>query len=97
MSKENRLTIAVCGGKSCLEKNAKKLRSRLETLADRPESDGKVRVEKCTCLGSCKKAPVVEVNPGHRLFVRVKPKNAEDFLDELLENVPRRKVKEAST
>mgnify|MGYP001096604078 CR=1 FL=1 len=73
----DKVVIKVCGGKSCKEHDAKKLREELKQLSE----DTPLSVRKCGCLGECGKGIVVEISPGKHILKKLKPDEAQDVFD----------------
>ena len=77
------MSLYVCTGGGCKDKNAKKLRAKLKELIKERGLDDRIKVKKSECMGDCGKGPIVKLKPGKRTFMNVKPKKAAALLDEV--------------
>lgn len=71
--KKTTTVVTVCTDDKCKDKKAKKVRKRLCCLVKERGLGDTVKVKKSSCLGKCKKGPVVQVKPGKRQFHEVTP------------------------
>ena len=83
--------LSVCAGDSCAGEKSKKLRSQLKKLVAEQGLEETVRVKKCSCLGECSDALVVEVKPGGKCVTNVKAKAAARLLEDVLAGKHRKK------
>ena len=76
-----RVHIKVCRTLSCALAGSINLGEEISRIADSPigATSGAYTIEFVECLGNCTRAPNVQVND--RLYERVKPEDAEKFVD----------------
>ena len=77
------MSLYVCTGGGCKDKNAKKLRAKLKELVKERGLNDRIKVKKADCMGDCGKGPIVKIKPGKRTFTRVNAKKAGAILDEV--------------
>ena len=79
--------VELCWGGPCHILGAMKVIEAVMDAVDLPQegksSDGKVSVHFNTCLGACANGPVMSID--HKLFGRLSPEKAREFVNELLE------------
>jgi len=81
MSK-NRMQLMVCGGTGCKDNQSEALLEslRLEVEANALEHD--IQVIRTGCFGLCSLGPVVKVMPDDIIYVKVKPGDAREIIEE---------------
>lgn len=79
--KSGKVKICVCMDSKCKDKDAKKVRKRLEALVEERDAGDAVKVKKVDCIGDCSKAPIVELRPGKTQFRKVGVSDAESIVD----------------
>ena len=90
--------VILCAGTGCVANGALKIRDRLvETLKsrnlpvvvelrDERHEPGTTHVSGSGCQGFCQMGPLVTILPDNILFVKVKPEDVEEIVDETLVN-----------
>jgi (2Fe-2S) ferredoxin len=75
--------IHVCGGPGCLAVGAKGVAEALGAVLEK--TGGKVRVKLTGCQGLCQRGPLVGLDPGDTLYLKVKPGDAEEIAGSVLD------------
>lgn len=74
--------LLVCGGTGCRASESKKIVEELRTVLRTKGLDNEVQVVTTGCFGFCEKGPIVKVMPDNTFYVEVKPKDAEEIINE---------------
>ena len=74
--------ILVCGGTGCEATKGVEIFKRLKKeIADRGLED-KIKIIKTGCFGFCEQGPVIKVVPDHIYYVKVKPEDVAEIIEE---------------
>ena len=87
--------VIVCGGTGCVAGGSLKVYERLKNLIEErgilaevdleKEQEG-IGVKKSGCHGFCEKGPLVRIEPNKYLYIKVKPEDCEEIVNETLIN-----------
>jgi len=77
-----RTNIMVCGGTGCLASESEKVIKNLGLIIKARGYEEEVEIIKTGCFGFCEQGPIVKIEPDNVFYVRVKPKDAKDIVDE---------------
>lgn len=77
-----KMHLLVCGGTGCRASESKKIVEELRTVLRTKGLDNEVQVVTTGCFGFCEKGPIVKVMPDNTFYVEVKPKDAEEIINE---------------
>ena len=77
-----KMHLLVCGGTGCRASESKKIVEELQTVLRTKGLDNEVQVVTTGCFGFCEKGPIVKVMPDNTFYVEVKPKDAEEIVNE---------------
>ncbi|MDR0661008.1 MAG: NADH-quinone oxidoreductase subunit NuoF [Prevotellaceae bacterium] len=77
-----KMHLLVCGGTGCRASESTKLVENLQTVLRTNGLDNEVQVVTTGCFGFCEKGPIVKVMPDNTFYVEVKPKDAEEIINE---------------
>lgn len=77
-----KMHLLVCGGTGCRASDSKKIVEELQTVLRTKGLDNEVQVVTTGCFGFCEKGPIVKVMPDNTFYVEVKPKDAEEIINE---------------
>ncbi len=92
----DQLRVVVCGGTGCTSNGSLKvlaaLRQEVEArglpirvdLLDEHAKDGSVAIDRSGCLGFCEVGPIVRILPSNFFYIRVKPADAADIVEQTL-------------
>ena len=76
--------VMVCGGKACESQDGADLFAGLTSEVREHGLESTVQVVRTGCIGTCGEGPVVKIQPGETLYVRVKPQDAQEIVTEHL-------------
>jgi NADH:ubiquinone oxidoreductase subunit F (NADH-binding)/(2Fe-2S) ferredoxin/ferredoxin len=74
--------ILVCGGTGCIASEAEVIIDKLREELGLAGLDREVDVVKTGCFGFCGQGPVVKVHPDNVFYVKVKPSDAKELVEE---------------
>ncbi len=77
-----KMHLLVCGGTGCRASESKKIVEELQAVLRTKGLDNDVKVVTTGCFGFCEKGPIVKVMPDNTFYVEVKPKDAEEIINE---------------
>jgi len=79
---KHKLNILICGGTGCKSSNSDAIASSLRKVLDENGLTNDVQVVTTGCFGFCEQGPVVKIMPDNTFYVRVKPDDAEEIVNE---------------
>ncbi len=77
-----RTNILVCGGTGCLAGESEKVLRNFELILNARGYGEEVKLIKTGCFGFCEQGPIVNIEPDDIFYVRVKPKDVREIVDE---------------
>jgi len=77
-----RTNILVCGGTGCLAGDSEKVLRNFELILNARGYGDEVKIIKTGCFGFCEQGPIVNIEPDDVFYVRVKPKDVREIVDE---------------
>ena len=77
-----RTHIMVCGGTGCVSAQSLEMITSLKSLLQQKGYSGEVNVVKTGCFGFCGQGPIVKIHPDNVFYVKVKPSDLEEIVDE---------------
>ena len=77
-----KMHILVCGGTGCRASASKNIICRLEDCLKERALEDEVQVIATGCFGFCEKGPIVKIMPDNTFYVKVKPEDAEEIVNE---------------
>ncbi|HEX2926349.1 MAG TPA: NuoF family protein [Ruminiclostridium sp.] len=78
--------ILVCGGTGCLASDSDKVVKNLGAILKSKGLAEQVQVVRTGCFGFCEQGPIVKIEPDNVFYVRVKPKDAKEIVEQHLVN-----------
>jgi len=86
LSRRDRNTprLSICAGTGCLSLGAPKVISAFRDELARRGLDGEVEIEEIGCPGFCEKGTIVIVYPGEIYYLKVKPQDVPEIVEETL-------------
>ncbi len=81
-----KMQILVCGGTGCKASASHDIAANLREALRNRQQETAVEVITTGCFSFCEKGPIVKIIPDNTFYVRVKPKNAEEIVDEHIIN-----------
>ena len=86
LNKESIRNILVCGGTGCKSSRSDEIKAELEKAIEQYGLSEFVKVEMTGCLGFCEKGPVVQIMPDDVFYIKVKPEDAKEIVEEHIVN-----------
>jgi len=74
--------ILVCAGTACESNKGVALYEELEKEIQAAGLENEVQLVKTGCFGFCSEGPIVKILPDESFYVRVKPEDAKDIVNE---------------
>ncbi|WP_272507451.1 NADH-quinone oxidoreductase subunit NuoF [Clostridium aestuarii] len=85
-NKKCKREILVCGGTGCQSAESQKILENLREQIVKAGISNEVKASITGCFGFCEKGPIVKVDPDNVFYVKVKPDDVEDIVNEHLLN-----------
>jgi NADH-quinone oxidoreductase subunit F len=82
ISNEDKIEIHICGGTGCKASQSDKILANLQEAIEANGLSGKVNVSITGCFGFCEKGPIVKISPDNVFYVKVKPEDAKEIIEE---------------
>jgi NADP-reducing hydrogenase subunit HndC len=79
---KHKLNILICGGTGCKSSNSDSIASSLRKVLNDNGLANDVQVVTTGCFGFCEQGPVVKIMPDNTFYVRVKPEDANEIVEE---------------
>ncbi len=86
LNKESIRNILVCGGTGCKSSRSDEIKAELEKAIEQYGLSEFVKVEMTGCLGFCEKGPVVQIMPDDVFYIKVKPEDAKEIVEDHIVN-----------
>ncbi|MGB3480108.1 MAG: NADH-quinone oxidoreductase subunit NuoF [bacterium] len=83
-TQEKKYCISVCGGTGCHAYNCEKVSEAFVTEIKKKKAESKIEHKTTGCHGFCERGTIVVIYPGRIFYQRVKPSDAEEIVDGLL-------------
>lgn len=83
-TQEKKYCISVCGGTGCHAYNCEKVSEAFVTEIKRKKAESKIENKTTGCHGFCERGPIVVIYPERIFYQRVKPSDAAEIVDGLL-------------
>lgn len=83
-TQEKKYCISVCGGTGCHAYNCEKVSEAFVTEIKRKKAESKIENKTTGCHGFCERGPIVVIYPERIFYQRVKPSDAGEIVDGLL-------------
>ena len=74
--------IAVCSDSGCLSGGGQAVCNALRAALEQRGLAHQVEVRTTGCFGFCEQGPIVIMHPGETFYVRLRPKDAEDIIEQ---------------
>ncbi|MBN2898093.1 MAG: NADH-quinone oxidoreductase subunit NuoF [Clostridia bacterium] len=74
--------IMVCGGTGCVSAESEAIIENLKAELKSHGYDNEIKVVKTGCFGFCGQGPIVKVHPENVFYVKVKPEDAKEIIEE---------------
>lgn len=74
--------ILICGGTGCVSLESEKLLENFKAVVSERGYDKETQVVRTGCFGFCGEGPIVKILPDNTVYVRVKPEDAQEIVDE---------------
>ncbi|BEP29166.1 NADH-quinone oxidoreductase subunit NuoF [Helicovermis profundi] len=74
--------IMVCGGTGCVSSSSEEIISSLKSELKKNGYDKEIKVVKTGCFGFCGQGPIVKIHPDNVFYVKVKPEDAKEIIEE---------------
>jgi len=78
--------LLVCSGTTCQSVHAAELRGALADAVSRLGSINEIQIVETGCMGPCEQGPLVRVMPDDVLYVKVRPEDAVEIVEEHIAN-----------
>lgn len=85
-SEETNKNILVCGGTGCLASDSDKVIKNLGAILKAKGLSEQVQVIRTGCFGFCEQGPIIKIEPDNVFYVRVKPKDAKEIIEQHIIN-----------
>lgn len=85
-TEETNKNILVCGGTGCLASDSDKVIKNLGAILKAKGLSEQVQVIKTGCFGFCEQGPIIKIEPDNVFYVRVKPKDAKEIIEQHIIN-----------
>jgi len=82
----SRRELLVCSGTTCQSVDAADLKVALCDAVSKLDVDDKVRIAETGCMGPCEQGPLVRVLPDDVLYVKVRPEDATEIVEQHIAN-----------
>lgn len=79
---KRRLDVLVCSGAACVSSHSAKLKAALAREIDARALNNEVRLVETGCMGPCELGPLLLIYPDGAFYIRVKPEDAAEIVDE---------------
>jgi NADP-reducing hydrogenase subunit HndC len=79
---DRRLDVLVCSGAACVSSHSVEVRSTLAREIDARGLGDEIRLVETGCMGPCELGPVLLVYPGGVFYIRVKPDDVAEIVEE---------------
>lgn len=86
INKEEKIEIHICGGTGCKASQSDKILANLDEAIKVNGLSNKVTVSITGCFGFCEKGPIVKISPDNVFYVKVKPEDAKEIIEEHIVN-----------
>src|SRR6056297_786165 len=77
-----RMHILVCGGTGCRASESDVIIDKFKELLSEYNYDKEVQVVQTGCFGFCEQGPIVKIHPDNVFYVRVKPEDVREIVEE---------------
>ncbi len=77
-----RSNIMVCGGTGCVSAKSEEIVNELKKELKNAGYENEIDVLKTGCFGFCGQGPIVKIHPDNVFYVKVKPEDAKDIVNE---------------
>jgi len=77
-----RMHILVCGGTGCRASESDVIIDKFKELLSEHNYDKEVQVVQTGCFGFCEQGPIVKIHPDNVFYVRVKPEDVREIVEE---------------
>ncbi len=85
-TEETNKNILVCGGTGCLASDSDKVIKNLGAILKAKGLSEQVQVIRTGCFGFCEQGPIIKIEPDNVFYVRVKPKDAKEIIEQHIIN-----------
>lgn len=85
-TEEANKNILVCGGTGCLASDSDKVIKNLGAILKAKGLSEQVKVIKTGCFGFCEQGPIIKIEPDNVFYVRVKPKDVKEIIEQHIIN-----------
>ncbi len=85
-TEEANRNILVCGGTGCLASDSDKVIKNLGAILKAKGLSEQVQVIKTGCFGFCEQGPIIKIEPDNVFYVRVKPKDVKEIIEQHIIN-----------
>ncbi len=85
-TEEANKNILVCGGTGCLASDSDKVIKNLGAILKAKGLSEQVQVIKTGCFGFCEQGPIIKIEPDNVFYVRVKPKDVKEIIEQHIIN-----------
>ncbi|MFL0248169.1 NADH-ubiquinone oxidoreductase-F iron-sulfur binding region domain-containing protein [Candidatus Clostridium stratigraminis] len=82
ISNEDKIEIHICGGTGCKASQSDKILANMKEAIEANGLLSKVHVSITGCFGFCEKGPIVKISPDNVFYVKVKPEDAKEIIEE---------------
>ncbi|MFL0269445.1 NADH-ubiquinone oxidoreductase-F iron-sulfur binding region domain-containing protein [Candidatus Clostridium radicumherbarum] len=79
---EDKIEIHICGGTGCKASQSDKILANMKEAIEANGLLSKVHVSITGCFGFCEKGPIVKISPDNVFYVKVKPEDAKEIIEE---------------
>jgi len=79
---KKRLDVLICGGAACIASHSQEIKERLLQLIEAKGLSGEVSLVETGCMGPCELGPVMVVYPDGAFYIRLKPEDMEEVVEE---------------
>ncbi|WGS64844.1 NADH-quinone oxidoreductase subunit NuoF [Marinitoga aeolica] len=74
--------VLICGGTGCTSSKSELIKDNMEKLVKENGLENDVQIVRTGCFGFCEQGPIVKFLPDNTFYVRVKPEDAEELVNE---------------
>jgi NADP-reducing hydrogenase subunit HndC len=79
---QHKVNILICGGTGCKSSNSDAIANSIRKVLNENGLANDVQVVTTGCFGFCEQGPVVKIMPDNTFYVRVKPEDATEIVEE---------------